>query len=87
MISHLPVIMKLASSCLVNLRFMPKLPSSKAIIAVLLAHGFEKVSQKGSHHKYCKGNRIVIVPSPKKEIPIGTLQSIIKQAGLTREDF
>jgi predicted RNA binding protein YcfA (HicA-like mRNA interferase family) len=46
---------------------MPKLPSSKAIIAVLLAHGFEKVSQKGSHHKYCKGNRIVIVPSPKKK--------------------
>ncbi|MDD1636393.1 MAG: type II toxin-antitoxin system HicA family toxin [Methylococcaceae bacterium] len=65
---------------------MPKLPSSKAIIAVLLAHGFEKVSQKGSHHKYCKGNRIVIVPSPKKEIPIGTLQSIIKQAGLTRSE-
>jgi predicted RNA binding protein YcfA (HicA-like mRNA interferase family) len=27
------------------------------------------------------------MPSPKKEIPIGTLQSIIKQAGLTREDF
>jgi len=72
--------MKLASSCLANLRFMPKLPSSKEIIAVLLAHGFEKVSQRGSHHKYCKDNRIVIVPSPKKEIPIGTLQSIIKQA-------
>ena len=70
-----------------NLRFMPKLLSSKEIIAVLLAHGFEKVSQRGSHHKYCKDNRIVIVPSPKKEIPIGTLQSIIKQAGLTREDF
>ena len=79
--------MKLASSCLANLRFMPKLPSSKEIIAVLLAHGFEKVSQRGSHHKYCKDNRIVIVPSPKKEIPIGTLQSILKQAGLTREDF
>jgi len=79
--------MKLASSCLASLRFVPKLPSSIEIIAVLLSHGFEKVSQKGSHHKYCKGNRIVIVPSPKKEIPIGTLQSIIKQAGLTREDF
>ena len=66
---------------------MPRLSSSKEIIAVPLAHGFEKVSQKGVHQKYCKGNRIVIVPSPKKEIPIGTLQSIIKQAGLTREDF
>jgi predicted RNA binding protein YcfA (HicA-like mRNA interferase family) len=66
---------------------MPKLLSSKEIIAVLLAHGFTKASQKGSHQKYCKDNRVVIVPSPKKEIPIGTLQSIIKQAGLTREDF
>jgi predicted RNA binding protein YcfA (HicA-like mRNA interferase family) len=66
---------------------VPRLSSSKEIIAVPLAHGFEKVSQKCVHHKYCKGNRIVIVPSPKKEIPIGTLQSIIKQAGLTREDF
>jgi len=66
---------------------VPTLSSSKEIIAVPLAHGFEKVSQKGVHQKYCKGNRIVIVPSPKKEIPIGTLQSIIKQAGLTREDF
>ncbi len=66
---------------------MPKLLSSREIIAVLLAHGFMKVSQKGSHQKYCKDNRVVIVPSPKKEIPIGTLQSIIKQAGLTCEDF
>jgi len=79
--------MKLASSCLLSLHFVPRLSSSKEIIAVPLAHGFEKVSQKGVHQKYCKGNRIVIVPSPKKEIPIGTLQSIIKQAGLTREDF
>ncbi|MDD5272755.1 MAG: type II toxin-antitoxin system HicA family toxin [Methylovulum sp.] len=66
---------------------MPKLLSSKEIIAVLLLHGFVKTSQKGSHQKYSKANRAVIVPSPKKEIPIGTLQSIIKQSGLTREDF
>jgi len=52
-----------------------------------LAHGFTKVSQKGSHQKYFKANYVVIVPSPKKEIPFGTLQSIIKQSGLTREDF
>ncbi|MFZ2724841.1 MAG: type II toxin-antitoxin system HicA family toxin [Methylococcaceae bacterium] len=66
---------------------MPKLLSSKEIITVLLAHGFIKASQKGSHQKYVKNNYVVIVPSPKKEIPIGTLQSIIKQSGLTREDF
>lgn len=66
---------------------MPKMLSSKEIIAILLAHGFVKVSQKGSHQKYCKGNRTAIVPSPKKETPFGTLQSIIKQSGLTRGDF
>jgi predicted RNA binding protein YcfA (HicA-like mRNA interferase family) len=66
---------------------MPKLPSSREIIAVLLAHGFVKQSQKGSHQKFCKDEKTVIVPAPKKEIPIGTLQSIIKQAGLTRDDF
>ncbi len=66
---------------------MPKLLSSKEIIAVLLVHSFIKVSQKGSHQKYCKDNWVVIVPSPRKEIPIGTLQSIIKQSGLSREDF
>jgi predicted RNA binding protein YcfA (HicA-like mRNA interferase family) len=66
---------------------MPKLLSSKEIIAVLLAHGFVKISQKGSHQKYCKDNHVVIVPAPKKEIPIGTLYSIVKQSGLSREDF
>lgn len=66
---------------------MPKLPSSCEIIAVLLAHGFVKNSQKGSHQKFCKGEKTVIVPALRKEIPIGTLQSIIKQAGLTRDDF
>jgi len=67
--------------CWASSHFIPKLLSSKEIIALLLAHGFTKVSQKCSHQKYCKDNRVVIVPSPKKEIPIGTLQSIIKQTG------
>ncbi|WP_029151581.1 type II toxin-antitoxin system HicA family toxin [Methylovulum miyakonense] len=66
---------------------MPKLLSSKEIVTVLLAQGFVKISQKGSHQKYVKANRVVIVPSPKNEIPMGTLQSIIKQSGLTRADF
>jgi len=28
-----------------------------------------------------------IVPSPRKEIPIGTFRSIIRQAGLSVDDF
>jgi predicted RNA binding protein YcfA (HicA-like mRNA interferase family) len=66
---------------------MSKLPSSKQIITTLLNNEFIHVSQRGSHAKYKKGNRTVIAPSPKKEIPIGTLRSIIRQSGLTQEDF
>jgi len=29
----------------------------------------------------------VIVPHPKKEIPLGTFRSIVKQSGLSKEDF
>jgi predicted RNA binding protein YcfA (HicA-like mRNA interferase family) len=66
---------------------MPNLPSSKQIINTLLTNGFVFISQRGSHAKYKKENRVVIVPSPKKEIPIGTFRSIIRQSGLTQKDF
>jgi len=66
---------------------MSKLPSSKQIVKVLDINGFKFISQKGSHAKYRKGSRTVIVPSPKKEIPLGTFRSIARQAGLTHEDF
>ncbi len=66
---------------------MSKLPSSKQIIKTLSANGYIFISQKGSHAKYRKGSRTVIVPSPKKEIPLGTFRSIARQAGLTQEDF
>jgi len=66
---------------------MPKLLSSKQIINTLLKHDFIFVSQRGSHKKYRKGNKTVIVPSPKKEIPIGTFRSIVRQSGLTVDDF
>jgi predicted RNA binding protein YcfA (HicA-like mRNA interferase family) len=66
---------------------MSKLPSSKQIIKTLTDKGFNFVSQRGSHAKFKKDNRIVIIPSPKKEIPLGTFRSIVRQSGLTREDF
>lgn len=55
--------------------------NSKKIIARLLSEGFEKVSQKGSHVKLRKGNRTVIVPHPKRDLPTGTARNIAKQAG------
>ncbi|MCK5784138.1 MAG: type II toxin-antitoxin system HicA family toxin [Desulfobacterales bacterium] len=44
-------------------------------------------SQKGSHKKFRKEKRIVIVPDPKKEIPMGTFSSIIRQSGINKEAF
>jgi len=66
---------------------MSKLLSSKQIIKTLTKNGFISVSQRGSHVKFKKGNRIVIGPSPKNEIPSGTFRSIVRQSGLTREYF
>ncbi len=54
---------------------------SKKIIARLLREGFEKVSQTGSHVKLRKGERTVIIPHPKRDLPNGTARNIAKQAG------
>jgi len=54
---------------------------SRKIIKRLKSEGFEEVSVRGSHHKFRKDNRVVIVPHPKKDLPLGTARSIAKQAG------
>jgi len=66
---------------------MSKILSSDQIIKTLLKFGFQFISQRGSHQKYQKEGFTVIVPSPRKEIPIGTFRSIIRQSGLTINDF
>lgn len=52
--------------------------------------GFQVISQKGSHVKFAKetseGRLTTVVPY-HKEVTIGTLASIIKQAGLTINEF
>ena len=66
---------------------MSKLPSSKLIISTLLKNDFRFISKRGSHCKYRKDDKTVIVPSPRKEIPIGTFRSIVRQSGLSVDDF
>jgi predicted RNA binding protein YcfA (HicA-like mRNA interferase family) len=57
-------------------------------VDVLTAHGFAFVSQKGSHQKFrSPTGRVVIVPAGRREIPVGTIISIIKQSGLDRALF
>ena len=66
---------------------MPKLLSSEQIVKVLLKEGFYFVKQKGSHGKYRKDTKTVIVPMAKKEIPFGTFRSIVRQSGLVEAIF
>lgn len=54
---------------------------SKNIVKRLRRDGFELVSTRGSHHKFRRGDRIVIVPHPKKDLPDGTARNIARQAG------
>lgn len=55
--------------------------NSRQIIKRLKKDGYELVTVRGSHHKYRKGDKIVIVPHPKKDLPLGTARAIAKQAG------
>ncbi|MEH6703048.1 type II toxin-antitoxin system HicA family toxin [Parasphingorhabdus sp.] len=55
--------------------------SSKQIIKRLRKEGFELVSIRGSHHKYRKDDRTIIVPHPRKDLPVGTARSIARMAG------
>jgi predicted RNA binding protein YcfA (HicA-like mRNA interferase family) len=67
---------------------MPKLYSSADIEKTLEREGFNFVSQKGSHVKFRKTGtptRTVIVPAGRKEIPRGTLRSILRQSGLDED--
>lgn len=54
---------------------------SKKIVKHLLADGFVLISVKGSHHKFARDERTVIVPHPKKDLPTGTARAIARQAG------
>ena len=67
---------------------MSKLFSSKEIAQVLSKFGFSHISQKGSYGKFANSTgKVVILPMPKKEIPEGTLRSILRQAGINKDEF
>ena len=54
---------------------------SRRIVKRLIADGFVLVSSKGSHHKFRRGTQTVIVPHPKRDLPIGTARNIARMAG------
>ncbi len=67
---------------------MPKLPvvSGKEAIRALERLGFIVTRQRGSHVVLRKGSQGCVVPS-HKEIKTGTLVGILKQAGVSNEEF
>ena len=61
---------------------MPPVLKPEQIIKGLEGNGFRFVKQRGSHRKYKKNGRTVIVPM-HYEVAKGTLLSILEQSGLT----
>ena len=59
--------------------------TSHEIIARLEADGWYHVATRGSHKQYKHPEKTgrVTVPHPKKDLPIGTVKSIVRQAGLS----
>jgi len=61
--------------------------SSKDIIKKIEEDGWFHVRTEGSHHHFRHDikNGTVTVPHPKKDLPIKTVKSILKQAKLDEE--
>ena len=60
----------------------------RKVIKCLSSLGFVKIRTRGSHETWWKAvsKKTCVVPR-HKEIPRGTLRSIIKQTGLTEKEF
>ena len=57
--------------------------SVNEVIRLLLKNGYEIKGQKGSHLKFEKEGKVVIVPNHgSKGVEKGTYHSILKQAGI-----
>lgn len=67
---------------------MPKLPriGSRQVIAALKKMGFSIVCQRGSHIVMRRGDSGCVIPN-HREIRVGTLSGILKQAGISADDF
>ena len=64
--------------------------SGKEVCKILSNYGFIEIRQKGSHiiiQKQFEGTTITIPVPNHNEIKIGTLQSIIRQSGLSKDLF
>ena len=70
---------------------MPKIASinSKKIIKILELSGFQIDHSTGSHFILynSENKRRAVVPYHKRDLPKGTIMSILREAGLTKKDL
>lgn len=70
---------------------MTQLPgvTARQVLAALRRAGFVLDRSKGSHHLLIgpSGHRVVVPVHGGRDVPAGTLRSILRQAGLTVEQF
>jgi predicted RNA binding protein YcfA (HicA-like mRNA interferase family) len=70
---------------------MSKLPAirPRQVIRFLEQHGFALDHASGSHFVYYHpvSRRRAVVPSHNRDLPKGTLMSLLREAGFTREDL
>lgn len=57
---------------------------SAEVMKLIQAAGWRLIRISGSHHHFRHAARagLVTIPHPKKDLPPGTVNSILKQAGL-----
>jgi predicted RNA binding protein YcfA (HicA-like mRNA interferase family) len=69
---------------IVHILYIIHIMHSREVMRELEAAGWRKVAQKGSHVQFKHPARVgrVTVPHPDRDIPIGTLRSIERQAGI-----
>ena len=67
---------------------MPKLPriSGAEIVKALQRLGFEVARQRGSHIIMRRGVSGCVVPN-HREVKVGTLAGVLRQAGVSTEEF
>lgn len=62
--------------------------TANEVVKILSAYGFEKINQKGSHQKwknFISGYQVIVPYHKGKELPVGTLKSIMEGSGLPSE--
>lgn len=70
---------------------MPKLPilTSKKLIKIFQKLGFQLDHKTGSHFIFynSQDKRMATIPFHRKDLPKGTLLSILKQSNITKEEL